>query len=763
MPDSQKWTALWERTARYLFAGSIRRVLVSLVLTAILPALGIILHAGLEARDNSLQGARSSALVLASSIGEVQKHTTQNILQVLVMLSKVPQVLTLQGSATSDYLTDIAAANPMLTGIFIADARGDVLASSNSSDHVNIADRGYFRRARETDAFTAGEYQIGRTSNIPDFPFAYPLHDAKRRVAGIVCAAINLDAFSDLFKDADLPPNSVLSVVDRNWLRICRFPEEAAVKVGTPLPGNLREVMAGSAGQGTSIQTGEDGVRRIYGFTRLSLAPGDEPYITVMVGIPEAQGLAVANALLRRNLILLGVAALLALATAWFLGKLMLVRRMERLVAVTEAVGGGDLSARITDPPAHGELGRLEKSVNDMARALAEDAEERKRYERALQAAYEEMEQRVDDRTRELRESNARLTNVIEQRSRVQEALRVSDEKHRALYEQSPAGIFLLDAQGNIQEANPAALEMLNYSFEEITRLRYRDLVQPENQTVAPIDTRSILAGKAIRAERVFLTRDGGAIPVDVSGRMVTQGLYQVVVKDATERKKLEQLREDVDRITRHDLKTPLLSLVHVPNLLLRSENLTARQREFVTLMREAGFRMLRTINMSLALYKMEAKTYECDRVEFNLLLTLHQVERETAPYAQSRKVTLSVLLDGAPPGDQAGFPLLGEEDLCVTMLENLVKNAIEASPAEGTVILDLDTRARALSVRNKGEVPPGIRERFFEKYATAGKKWGTGLGTYSAWLISSTLGWDIRLDASVPGETSVVIHFPEI
>jgi PAS domain S-box-containing protein len=761
MSDSGTPGPFFERAARFLFAGSIRRVLVSLVLAAILPALGIILYAGLEARGHSLQDAQSSALLLAGSIAQVQEHTTRNIHQLLAILSKTPQVLAPRGEATSEYLAGVAATNPVLAGIFMADAKGDFLAASQSFDPVNIADRDYFRKAVEKNAFAAGEYQVGRTLNVPVFPFAYPLHDAGGRVTGVIGAAVNLDAYAALFQEAGLPADSVLSIVDRNGFRLCRFPEDDAVKVGAPLPENLRSILTISQDHGVTIQTGADGVRRIYGFAKLSLAPGEAPYITILVGIPEAHGLAVANALLGRNLALLGAAAFLAMFTAWFLGKLMLVKRMVRLMAVTEAVGAGDLTARVHEPLALGELGRLEKSVNAMATALDEDAKAQRRYEEALKSAYEDMERRVDERTSELREANTRLTSVIRHRALVQEALRLSDEKHRTLYEQSPAGILLVDIRENIIEANPAALNMLGYSIEEATRLRYRDLIAPENLAASPLDWRAFLAGETVRGERVFKTKGGGTVAADVSGRLVNPSMFQIVLKDVTERKKLEQLREDVDRITRHDLKTPLLSLVHVPAMLLKSDNLTPRQREFVTLMREAAFRMLRTINMSLALYKMEAKTYQCDRVEFDLLGTMLQLAHENSPYAQSRQVSLNVLLDGAAPADSARFPLLGEEDLCVTMLENLVKNAIEASPKGEAVILDLDSLARTLSVRNKGEVPLDIRERFFEKYATAGKKWGTGLGTYSARLIASTLGFSIRLDSSRPGETTVVIHFP--
>jgi signal transduction histidine kinase len=65
------------------------------------------------------------------------------------------------------------------------------------------------------------------------------------------------------------------------------------------------------------------------------------------------------------------------------------------------------------------------------------------------------------------------------------------------------------------------------------------------------------------------------------------------------------------------------------------------------------------------------------------------------------------------------------------------------------------------VAVCNQGEVPPEIRDRFFEKYATAGKKQGTGLGTYSAKLIARTHGGDVALDTSEPGFTSVIVSFP--
>jgi signal transduction histidine kinase len=93
-------------------------------------------------------------------------------------------------------------------------------------------------------------------------------------------------------------------------------------------------------------------------------------------------------------------------------------------------------------------------------------------------------------------------------------------------------------------------------------------------------------------------------------------------------------------------------------------------------------------------------------------------------------------------------------------MLSNILKNAVEASPDGESIAVSLSNSSpRAVRVRNSGEVPDSIRDRFFEKYVTSGKERGTGLGTYSAKLIAETQGGGIRLDSSEPGCTTIEIQ----
>jgi signal transduction histidine kinase len=62
------------------------------------------------------------------------------------------------------------------------------------------------------------------------------------------------------------------------------------------------------------------------------------------------------------------------------------------------------------------------------------------------------------------------------------------------------------------------------------------------------------------------------------------------------------------------------------------------------------------------------------------------------------------------------------------------------------------------IHITNSGEVPPEIRDRFFDKFVTIGKKKGTGLGTYSARLIVKAFGGTIELDTQTPGFTTVIV-----
>jgi two-component system sensor histidine kinase/response regulator len=224
-----------------------------------------------------------------------------------------------------------------------------------------------------------------------------------------------------------------------------------------------------------------------------------------------------------------------------------------------------------------------------------------------------------------------------------------------------------------------------------------------------------------------------------------------------------EALKEEVERITRHDLKSPLCAIIGMPQAMLFDNNITDTQREYLRTIEAAGYRMLNMVNMSLDLFKMERGTYEFAPREVNLLEVLERIAIEVTSLAAPRELELRVELQGRPAREEDSFNVQGEELLCYSMLANLIKNALEASPNGATVTIRCTTtdEAHEVTVHNSGAVPKAIRESFFDRYSTSGKRSGTGLGTYSARLVAETQGGQVEMQTSEQEGTTLLVRLP--
>ncbi len=246
-----------------------------------------------------------------------------------------------------------------------------------------------------------------------------------------------------------------------------------------------------------------------------------------------------------------------------------------------------------------------------------------------------------------------------------------------------------------------------------------------------------------------------------------------VSVQDITAAKEAEALREDVDRITRHDLKSPLAAVIGMPKLLREDGNLTPQQLEALGMLEETGWRMLHMINLSLDLYKMERGTYQYSPEPVDVAKVATSVVEQNRVVAEERGLTIRLFCEDAPmPLQQGRSPSLepacymakGESLLIYSMLGNLMQNAMEASEPGGEVTVSIQRSAEwvVMSIHNPGAVPEAIREHLFEKYVTA-KPGGTGLGAYSARRMAETMQGDIRLLTSETLGTTVTVRLPAV
>jgi len=105
----------------------------------------------------------------------------------------------------------------------------------------------------------------------------------------------------------------------------------------------------------------------------------------------------------------------------------------------------------------------------------------------------------------------------------------------------------------------------------------------------------------------------------------------------------------------------------------------------------------------------------------------------------------------------------LGVPSLLENLFVNLIKNAVEATPENGTVRVGVSSEgAHIIDIHNQGVIPKEIRPSFFDRFASSGKRGGTGLGTYSAKLIAKAHSGDVSFTTSDEDGTHVIVTLPE-
>jgi signal transduction histidine kinase len=222
-----------------------------------------------------------------------------------------------------------------------------------------------------------------------------------------------------------------------------------------------------------------------------------------------------------------------------------------------------------------------------------------------------------------------------------------------------------------------------------------------------------------------------------------------------------ERLKEDVERITRHDLKAPLAGVLGLLQGVIAAGGMSRAVLEQLHMAEEATLRTLSMINLSSELFKIETGKFVLDPKPVALikvLLRIAEIARRTFAIKG-----LTIAVNTPPDINDSSLDSLGEEVFCYSLFENLLKNACEAAPDDSRVDITVhDGNPRCVTITNKGVVPEQIRERFFDKFVTAGKPGGSGLGTYSARLLVEAQNGSIAMETSdESGSTKIMVTLP--
>ena len=199
----------------------------------------------------------------------------------------------------------------------------------------------------------------------------------------------------------------------------------------------------------------------------------------------------------------------------------------------------------------------LKKSRNKLREKnleIMEKAASLEEAEKGLRRAHQELENRVEERTAELREANDRLSAEIRERKQTEEALRKSEDRYRTLFEESRDAIYTTSQEGEILDANESMLNLFGYSRGEMIGLQARETyVHSEDRLKfkQKIEQEGFVRDYEIKLRK----KDGTEMDCLLTAivRRTADGnifRYQGIVRDITERKRAEEEYRTILRTT---------------------------------------------------------------------------------------------------------------------------------------------------------------------------------------------------------------------
>jgi PAS domain S-box-containing protein len=349
----------------------------------------------------------------------------------------------------------------------------------------------------------------------------------------------------------------------------------------------------------------------------------------------------------------------------------------------------------------------------------------------------------------------------------------LAEEMFRLAVEACPSGMVMIDSAGKMVMVNTEIENQFGYTRQELIgrpvdslvpeRFRARHARHRHEFTPKP-ETRRMGAGRDLFG----LRKDGTEFPVEVGLNPIRSGgdlMVLAVIVDISQRKHMEQLKDEFASTVSHELRTPLTSISGSLGLLVGqwSGKLPESAARLLTIAHKNSQRLVRLINDILDIEKIESGRVVFNFIRVGLRQVAEQAIEDNRGFAEGFGVT--VWLD---PGSIEA-EVNADPDRLAQVITNLLSNAIKFSPTGGVVWVAVEAIGSAfrVSVRDHGPgIPEEFKSRIFEKFAQADgtdsrQKGGTGLGLSIVKQIVERLGGNVGFGDAPDGGAILYVDLP--
>ena len=239
-------------------------------------------------------------------------------------------------------------------------------------------------------------------------------------------------------------------------------------------------------------------------------------------------------------------------------------------------------------------------------------------------------------------------------------------------------------------------------------------------------------------------------------------GLVLLLVEDQTERRRVEEVRRDFVANTSHELKTPVGALALLAETVEDAADDPEAVRRFASRMRQEANRLTNLVQDMITLSRIQAAEPIPDPAPVDLDTVVAEALDRGRMKATARGIRL------ASTGTRR-LAVLGDEELLVTALRNLLDNAVAYSPEKTRVLVStqLSGSTVELSVTDQGiGIPERDLERIFERFyrvdpARSRVTGGTGLGLAIVKHVTAAHGGRVTVTSKEGGGSMFTLRLP--
>ena len=332
-------------------------------------------------RARSLEDTRARQIAMASEeFSNLARHTAdaqrEVISSVETILKSAAYIRASAGGVgrSCDMMRASLPANlPWIRTLLIVGGNGRVQCSTNNAFvGLDLSDRAYLKKTRETRDFVLSDFLFARPTNSPVVMAAYPVSAINQDSDSVILAAVSLDWMSKILGNLGGRPGLSAALIDSTGT-IMAAPADQASMIGRPLDNVpllsaiAEKALTSDAPDGSISFSATDGSRRGINFIRI---PGTQSRL--IVSIDEAKVTAAINREIRTAYLQLCFVCLFVLLGALIAAEKLIINPVELMTGMAKRFGEGDWSARVERSRLPSEFMPLARAFNAMAAQLSQ-------------------------------------------------------------------------------------------------------------------------------------------------------------------------------------------------------------------------------------------------------------------------------------------------------------------------------------------------------------------------------------------------------